>query len=127
MSEARGEMETARGGSSRRAATPEDLGRLFLELANEADVEGFVKLYEHDAQVAMPSGPPAIGEAALRRFYRELFLDRPRFAGVVQPALRCRDLALTSTRFEGGATAEIARRQPGGNWLWVIDQPNLVR
>ncbi len=91
----RGVMETAQGGSSRRAAPPEGLARLFFELANEADVEGVMKLYEHDAQLAMPSGPPAIGEAALRRFYRELFLDRPRFSGAVQPAVSCEDLALT--------------------------------
>ena len=43
-----------------------------------------------------------------------------------QPALRFGDLALTSTRFAGGATAEVARRQPDGTWLWVIDQPRVV-
>ena len=42
-------METAQGGSSRRAAPPEGLARLFFELANEAEVEGVMKLYEHDA------------------------------------------------------------------------------
>jgi hypothetical protein len=36
------------------------------------------------------------------------------------------DLALTSTRFTGGVTAEVARRQPDGTWLWVIDQPNVL-
>jgi hypothetical protein len=25
-----------------------------------------------------------------------------------------------------GATAEVARRQPDGTWLWVIDQPRIV-
>jgi hypothetical protein len=36
------------------------------------------------------------------------------------------DVALTSTRFQGGATAEIARRQPDGSWLWAADQPRVV-
>jgi hypothetical protein len=46
--------------------------------------------------------------------------------GESQPALRLGDLALTSTRFSGGATAEVARRQPDGTWLWVIDQPSIL-
>jgi len=54
------------------------------------------------------------------------FLDgRPTVSGESQPALRFGDLALTSTRFDGGATAEVARRQPDGTWLWVIDQPRV--
>lgn len=36
------------------------------------------------------------------------------------------DLALTSARFDdGAATVEVARRQPDGTWLFVIDQPNI--
>ncbi len=43
------------------------------------------------------------------------------------PALCHGDLALTSTRLAGGsATAEVARRQPDGSWLWIIDQPNVL-
>jgi hypothetical protein len=36
------------------------------------------------------------------------------------------DLALTSTRIPGGATAEVARRHRDGTWLWMIDQPNVL-
>jgi hypothetical protein len=25
-----------------------------------------------------------------------------------------------------GATVEVARRQPDGTWLWVLDQPNIL-
>jgi hypothetical protein len=28
--------------------------------------------------------------------------------------------------FQVGATAEIARRQPDGTWLWVADQANVI-
>jgi len=36
-------------------------------------------------------------------------------------------LELTSTRLPGGgATVEVARRQPDGTWLWVLDQPNIL-
>ena len=38
-----------------------------------------------------------------------------------------RSAALTSTRLPGGgATVEVARRQPDGTWLWVLDQPNIL-
>jgi hypothetical protein len=41
--------------------------------------------------------------------------------------LRSGDLALTSTRLANGTvTVEVARRQPDGTWLWVIDQPNVT-
>jgi hypothetical protein len=65
---------------------------------------------------------------AIRRFYAQRLEERPKFEpGEQLPApTRC-DLALTSTRFVGGgATAEVARRQPDGTWLWIIDRPNVI-
>ena len=109
-----------------RPREPEDLPRLFLERARAGDVEGVVALYEADAVLAAPTGEPVRGAAAIRDFYQTLFADPPPFAGTVRPALRHGDLALTSTRFPGGATAEIAHRQADGSWLWAADQPNLV-
>ena len=108
------------------AGEPEDLGRLFLERAASGDVEGIVALYAEDALLATPAGGALRGRAAIRDFYRALLPARPAFAGEVRPALRVGDLALTSTRFSGGATAEIARLQPDGTWLWVIDQPSVL-
>lgn len=109
-----------------RAGEPEDLGRLFLERANAGDVDGLVALYEPDAVVASAGGDLVNGSAAIRQMYEALLADPPQFAGDVRPALRRGDLALTSTRFRGGATAEIARRQSDGTWLWAADQPNVV-
>jgi ketosteroid isomerase-like protein len=109
-----------------RPAEPEDLGRLFLRRASAGDVEGVVALYEPTAVLAAPDGGLAVGTAAIRTVYQALLSGRPQFSGEVRPALRCGDLALTSTRFVGGATAEIARRQPDGTWLWVADQPRVA-
>lgn len=113
-------------GGHRPAAEPEDLNRFFLERARAGDVEGVVALYEPAAVLAFPPGEITAGHEALRRVYEELLADPPPFAGEVRPALRAGDLALTSNRFQGGATAEVARRQPDGSWLWVADQPNVL-
>jgi hypothetical protein len=43
------------------------------------------------------------------------------------PALISGDLALTSTRLpDGSVTAEVARRQADGKWLWVIDRYSVA-
>lgn len=117
------------GGEHPKATRPEELARFFVERANAGDVEGLVALYEPDAVLAFPSGQVSIGAEAIRRTYRELLAGKPRFtAGRQRPALRNGDLALTSTRLRGGgATAEVARRQPDGSWLWAIDQPNVLQ
>ncbi len=58
----------------------------------------------------------------------ELLADKPSFSSAGQQAvIRNGDLAPTSTRLPGGgATVEVARRQPDGSWRWVIDQPAVV-
>ncbi len=112
-------------GERERPAEPEDLGRLFLQRAGAGDVDGVVALYEPGAVLAAPGGALAAGTDAIRAVYQALLAGLPRFSGEVRPALRRGDLALTSTRFPGGATAEIARRQPDGGWLWAADQPQV--
>ena len=112
--------------AEQRALQPEDLDRLFLERANAGDVDGVVALYEPGAVLAFPPGQPAIGTEAIRRAYAELLASPPRFAGVIRPAIRNGDIAITSTTRAGNATVEVARRQPDGTWLWMIDQPNVL-
>jgi len=45
---------------------------------------------------------------------------------VIRPAIRNGDIAITSTTRAGNATVEVARRQPDGTWLWMIDQPSVL-
>jgi ketosteroid isomerase-like protein len=110
------------------AAQPEDLGRYFLERANAGDVEGLVALYEPEAVLAFAPGRLAAGHEEIRKVYAELLADKPSFSSAgQQPVIRNGDLALTSTRLPGGgATVEVARRQPDGSWRWVIDQPAVL-
>jgi hypothetical protein len=68
------------------------------------------------------------GHDEIRAVYAGLLADRPAFSSAgQQPVVRHGDLALTSTRLPGGgATVEVARRQPDGSWRWVIDYPALL-
>ena len=116
----------ADGVAAERARRPEDLDRLFLERANDGDVDGVVALYEPQAVLAFSPGQLAIGAAAIREVYAGLLARRPRFTGEIRPAIRNGDLAVTSTVRVGNATVEVARRQPDGSWLWLIDQPSVL-
>lgn len=111
------------------ATDPEDLARFFVARANAGDVEGLVALYERDAVLAGPAGQLFSGADAIRRFYRELLADRTTFqAGEQRTAVRLGDLALTSSRLVNGVvTAEVARQQPDGAWLWALDQPAVAK
>lgn len=115
-------------GSRERAVQPEDLSRFVVDRLNAADVDGLVALYEPDAVLALPDGRVATGSQEIRQAYEQLVRDRPVFTpGEQQPTLRNGDLALTSVRLPGGgATVEVARRQPDGTWLWVMDQPRVL-
>ena len=110
------------------AAEPNDLGRYFIERANAGDVDGLVALYEPDAVLAFPPGHLATGHAEIRAVYEQFVAAAPVLSPARQhPALVSGDLALTSaTLTTGEVTVEIARRQPDGSWLWVVDQPALV-
>jgi len=110
-----------------RAQQPEDLSRLIVERLNAGDADGVTALYEPDALLMLPDRGVARGTDEIRSAFGALLADRPTFTpGDVRPALVCGDLALTSTRLPGGPiTVEVARRQPDGTWLWVIDQPDI--
>lgn len=110
------------------ATEPNDLERLFIARANARDLDGLVALFEGDA-VLMPSPRrTASGRRQIRDVLEQLLADQRAFVlGEQQPALVSGDLALTSTRLADGAiTAEVARRQPDGTWLWAIDRYNIL-
>lgn len=113
----------------RPALEPEDLARFFVERANAGDLDGLVALYEPGAVVARSNGSVAVGADEIRALYARMLARKSHFEPVTQaPALRNGDIALTSAVLSDGATsAEIARRQPDGSWLWIVDHPILAR
>jgi len=74
------------------AKVPNDLERYFVERANAGDIEGLVALYESNAIVAYGDGEVAIGLNEIRDIFVKFLGNR------------------------------LARRQPDGSWLWVVDQ-----
>ena len=106
-----------------RPTDPQDLERLLVDRQWAGDLEGMLALYETDAVV--DCGEPTLlkGTAAIRGYFEAALASGRRFErGVQAPARISGDLALTSTRLpDGSVTAEVARRQADGTWLWVID------
>ena len=111
------------------AAELNDLSQYFIERANAGDVEGLVALYEPNAVLAFSPGNLATGHAEIRKVYHQFVAAAPVLSpGRQHPALVSGDLALTATTLTTGeVTAEIARRQPDGSWLWAVDEPALAR
>lgn len=110
------------------AAEPEDLARLFVERANAGDAEGIAALYEPDAVLGFPPGQATRGREAIQAVYEQLLSKLSHFEPEkALPTVRTADLALTSTYpADGtGGRVQVARRQPDGTWLRIIDRPEL--
>lgn len=110
------------------ARRPEDITRLFVEFSNAGDADAVAGLYEEDAVMAFPPGQVTRGRAAIRRLWAAVLAERPRFAQEEPaPALIAGDLALTATAAKDGkgVRVQVARRQPDGRWLRVLDHPEL--
>ena len=112
-----------------KAWQPEDLTRLFVQRASAGDAEGIAALYEAGAVMAYPPGSQTTGREAIRALWEKILPNAPRFEPEAPlPTLVSGDIALTSTvaRDGAGGRAQVARRQPDGSWLRVLDQPELI-
>ena len=106
------------------ARDPQDLERLLVARQRAGDVEGMMALCEPHAVVDCGEGRLLQGKDAIRAYFAGVVAAGRKFAfGEQRPAVISGDLALTSTRLpDGTVTAEVARRQADGTWLWVIDK-----
>jgi uncharacterized protein (TIGR02246 family) len=112
-----------------KALKPEDLTRLFVERANDRDAAGIAALYEQDAVMAYPPGSQTVGREAIRALWEKVLAHAPRFEQEPPlPTLISGNIALTATapKDGAGARAQVARRQPDGTWLRLLDQPEFV-
>ena len=117
------------------ATEPEQMHPLFEQAFNAGDIEALMALYEPDAALVPQPGAIAEGAAAIRESLR-WFLDRGGSIALdTKLVLRVGDLAYLANRWAltggtmpdgspaelGATTAEVARRQADGTWLYVID------
>jgi uncharacterized protein (TIGR02246 family) len=106
-----------------RAEKPEDLARIWVELANAGDAEGLAELYESDAVMAFPIGNTIVGREAIRQAFEEMLKKQSHYEMEESlPTLRHGDLALTATIPADHSTGryQVARRQPDGTWLRIL-------
>lgn len=110
------------------ARDPQDLERLLIERQWAGDVDGMTALYEPDAVLDSGEGQLTLGRQAIRALFADLKATGKKFAaGKQSPAVINGDLALTSTHLpDGSITAEVARRQSDGTWLWAIDRYSVI-
>lgn len=110
------------------ARNPQNLERLLVSREWAGDVDGMVALYEPHAVLDYGGEELAVGREAIRKVFAGLVAAGRKFpVGAQQAAIVSGDLALTSTRLpDGTVTAEVARRQSGGTWLWVIDRFSIT-
>ncbi|WP_108882266.1 hypothetical protein [Anderseniella sp. Alg231-50] len=110
------------------ASDPQDLERLLIERQWVGDVDGMAALYEIDAVLDSGEGQLTLGRQAIRALFVEFTATGKKYAsGKQSPAVISGDLALTSTHLpDGSVTAEVARRQSDGTWLWVIDRYSVT-
>lgn len=107
----------------KRASTPEDLARIWVELANAGDAEGLAELYEPTAIMAFPMGVHHVGREAIRDAFAEMLKHFTHFEEEeALPTLVVGDIALTSTFAKDVSRGryQVARRQPDGTWLRIL-------
>ena len=98
---------------------------------NDRDLDGLVALYAPDAVMVLPDGSTVTGTEAIRGQWAELLAMEGRMTLRSRYAIEAGDLAILSNEWTftageltmGATTAEVARRQADGGWLYVIDHP----
>ncbi|MEV0298313.1 nuclear transport factor 2 family protein [Nocardia sp. NPDC050710] len=116
------------------AATPEQLGRLFMRNLAARDLDGLVSLYEPEATFVPAPGVVVSGTAAIRDSLRGYIERGARINLELRKVHTVGDLAtMSSVATATGVgpngdvltttTTEVLRRQPDGRWLYVVDDP----
>ena len=124
------------------AKTPEDVSRLIGEAMTAKDIDAALSLYEPDATFAIPKGfgeGSVTGLDGLRKTLTGFLTMSPelRINAEKEKTLLSGDVAMVTGNWTlkgtgpdgkgmeaNGRFADVVRRQPDGNWLFVIDNPN---
>lgn len=115
---------------------PEEMHARFEEIFNAGDVEKLLALYEEEAVFVPEPGREVRGKAAIREALKAFLALNGKVDIKTRYAFTKGDIALLSCEWtlngkgeDGkpielkGTTAEVARRQDDGRWLYVLDHP----
>ena len=118
------------------AATPEQCDELIVTALNAGDVDAVLALYEPDATFVPERGQSATGKDAIRTIMEAFIALKPSFNLEVLDVTQSGDVALLRSRWDltgtdgdgnpveiTGNGVEVVRRQPSGEWLFIIDSP----
>jgi uncharacterized protein (TIGR02246 family) len=98
---------------------------------NNQDLDALMALYEPDASMVVLDGSTATGTEAIREQWAGVLEMKGQMTLRSRYAIEAGDLAILSNEWTltagdqslSAVTAEVARRQPDGGWLYVVDHP----
>ncbi|GLF92825.1 nuclear transport factor 2 family protein [Streptomyces yaizuensis] len=129
-----GDRPTGSGDGPADARSPQELGELFVRHLASGDLDGLTRLYEPRAVFVPRPGDTVTGTHGIRESLRRYTEEGVRITLRLRRIHRTGDLALLSSVATMSApgtatvtrtTAEVARRQPDGRWLYVVDDPSF--
>jgi ketosteroid isomerase-like protein len=113
---------------------PEEMHKLFADYFNAGDLDSLVGLYEEKAILATYPDHVVRGSESIRDALQDFLALKGKIEIKTSYVLRSGDIALLSAQWhlkgtspEGnrvemsGKSAEIARHQSNGKWLYVVD------
>jgi uncharacterized protein (TIGR02246 family) len=101
------------------------------EGVNNRDLDRLMALYAEDARMVTMDGSIAEGLDAIREQWAWLLAQDGHMTVQSNYAIELGDLAILSNSWTfragdeqmSGTTAEVARREPDGSWLYIVDHP----
>ncbi|MHA6629770.1 YybH family protein [Pseudonocardia sichuanensis] len=98
---------------------------------NDRDLDGLMRLYAPDATMILHDGSSVTGSDGIREQWSQLIETGGRLDLRSRYAIEAGDIAILSNEWTlrigaetmSAVTAEVAARQPGGGWLYVVDHP----
>ncbi|HZP57014.1 MAG TPA: nuclear transport factor 2 family protein [Dehalococcoidia bacterium] len=109
------------------AKTPGELSLLFAKYVGEGDLDALVALYEPAAAFHDQAGTVHNGAEAIRAAMKPFAEMKPDITCDPRKVVQTGDIAMVHNYWKmtgaAGHAVEVARRQPDGSWLYVIDDP----
>ena len=112
------------------AQNPEDIGPQYAQAFTRGDLDAVLACFEPGAAVPDLQGEVVSGTDAIREGLAPFVATKSDLTIETEKAIVAGDIALLHSRWNltgptpmSGRGREVARRQPDGTWLYVIDDP----